>query len=95
MRIGLNTPDPQSISAEQATKSSTTATSQSDPTTASKASAFSQDKVTLSALATQALATPQVRQGLVDTLKQSVSSGQYQPEPHEIADAILGVNRVK
>ncbi len=95
MRIGLNTPDTQSVSAEQAKKSSTTATNQSDPVTATKTNAFSQDKVTLSALATQALGTPQIRQSQVDSLRQSVSSGQYQIDPGEIADAILGVSRIK
>jgi hypothetical protein len=54
MRIGLNTPDPQSVSAEQAQKASTAATNQSQPAPASDKAAPSQDKVTLSALATQA-----------------------------------------
>jgi flagellar biosynthesis anti-sigma factor FlgM len=90
MRIGLNQPDPQSISAEQAQKSSTTATNQSQPSSsAADKSAVSEDRVTLSALASQALGMPEVRQGTVDSLKQSISNGQYQLDPHEIADAIL------
>jgi flagellar biosynthesis anti-sigma factor FlgM len=32
---------------------------------------------------------PEVRQATVDSLKQSISNGQYQLDPHEIADAIL------
>jgi anti-sigma28 factor (negative regulator of flagellin synthesis) len=32
---------------------------------------------------------PEVRQGTVDSLKQSISNGEYQLDPHEIADAIL------
>jgi flagellar biosynthesis anti-sigma factor FlgM len=90
MRIGLNAPDPQPVSAEQAQKSSTAATNYSGPSGAGDKSAFSQDTVTLSALATQALRTPEVRQGLIDRLKQSISGGQYQLDPHEIADAMLG-----
>jgi flagellar biosynthesis anti-sigma factor FlgM len=90
MRIGLNTPDPQSISAEQAKKPSTEATSnQPQPAPASDKNVLSQDKVTLSALASQALGMPEVRQAQVDSLRQSVNSGQYQLDPHEIADAIL------
>jgi len=90
MRIGLNTPDPQSISAEQAKKPSTAATNQSEATLASdKTTALSQDKVTLSALATQALGQPEVRQDRVDSLRQSINRGQYKLDPNEIADAIL------
>ena len=89
MRIGLNQPDPQSISAEQAQKSSTAATNQSETSPSGDKNALSQDRVTLSALATQALGMPEVRQGTVDSLRQSINSGEYQLDPHEIADAIL------
>jgi flagellar biosynthesis anti-sigma factor FlgM len=91
MRIGINTPDMQSISAEQAKKSPAAATTnQSEPARVADETSFSQDKVTLSALATQALGQPEVRQGLVDSLRQGISSGQYQVDPNQIADAILG-----
>ena len=89
MRIGLNTPDPQSISAEQAKRSSTTAANQPEPSRAADKSVLSEDRVTLSALASQVLAMPEVRQAQVDGLKQSISSGQYKLDPHGIADAIL------
>jgi flagellar biosynthesis anti-sigma factor FlgM len=89
MRIGLNTPDPQSISAEQAKKSATTATNQSEPSRAVDKSPLSEDRVTLSALATQALGMPEVRQAQVDDLRQSISSGLYKLDTHEIANAIL------
>jgi anti-sigma28 factor (negative regulator of flagellin synthesis) len=39
-------------------------------------------------LATQALSSPEVRQGTVDALRESVSSGQYQVDPNKIAVAI-------
>jgi anti-sigma28 factor (negative regulator of flagellin synthesis) len=32
---------------------------------------------------------PEVRQGQVEGLRQSISKGQYQLDPHEIAAAIL------
>jgi len=89
MRIGLNQPDHQSLSAEQAKKSSTTATNQPEQAPTADKAAVSQDRVTLSALASQALGMPEVRQGQVDSLKQSVNKGQYKLDPHEIADAIL------
>ena len=89
MRIGLNQPDPQSIAAEQAKKSSTTATNQPEQAPPAEKAAASQDRVTLSALASQALGMPEVRQGQVDSLKQSINKGQYKLDPHEIADAML------
>ncbi|MFY9646869.1 MAG: flagellar biosynthesis anti-sigma factor FlgM [Terriglobales bacterium] len=89
MRIGLNAPDQQqSIAAEQ-TKSSSPVTSQSDSMSVGDKSGLSQDTVTLSALSTQALSQPEVRQNLVDSLKQSISSGQYNLDPRQIADSIL------
>jgi len=89
MRIGLNTPDSQSVSAEQAKKPATSAVNQSEQSSSVDKSGLSQDRVTLSALASQALGMPEVRQATVDSLRQSVSSGQYQLDPNDIADAIL------
>jgi flagellar biosynthesis anti-sigma factor FlgM len=95
MRIGLNPADPQqSITADQAKKASTAATNQavtnqSELSPVGDESVFSQDTVTLSSLATQALATPEIRQTQVDSLRQSVSSGEYQLDPNGIAAAML------
>jgi flagellar biosynthesis anti-sigma factor FlgM len=89
MRIGLNAADQQSISAEQSRKSSTPATNQAESPSAADNATFSQDRVTLSSLATQAMGMPEVRQAQVDSLRQSVSSGQYQLDPNQIADAML------
>ncbi len=89
MRIGLNTNDPQSVSAAQTTKSSAAATNQLGLAIAGDKTTLSQDKVTLSALSTLALGQPGVRQNLVDRLKESINSGQYNLDPNAIADAIL------
>jgi flagellar biosynthesis anti-sigma factor FlgM len=89
MRIGLNTPDTQSVSTEQAKKPSTAVTNQPEVSSSADKNTLSQDRVTLSALASQALGMPEVRQATVDSLRQSVSSGQYQLDPNDIADAIL------
>jgi len=88
MRIGLNT-DPQLNSAEQANKPAAASANQPESAPAGDQATLSQDKVTLSSLATQALAQPEVRQSLVDSLRQSISSGQYKLDPSGIADAIL------
>jgi flagellar biosynthesis anti-sigma factor FlgM len=90
MRIGLNTTDPQSLLAEQAKKPATNSVGQSETSTSADKTTLSEDKVSLSSLATQALNQPEVRQGLVDSLRQSISSGEYKLNPSDIADAILG-----
>jgi flagellar biosynthesis anti-sigma factor FlgM len=100
MRIGLNNPDPQSVSTEQASitadqvkKPSVAATNQSQAAPISdgdgETNGLSQDRVTLSALASQALGLPEVRQGAVDGLRQSINNGQYRLDPSSIADAML------
>jgi len=89
MRIGLNTPDTQSVSTEQAKKSSTAAANQPESSSSAEKNALSQDRVTLSALASQALGMPEVRQATVDSLRQSINNGQYQLDPNQIADAML------
>jgi flagellar biosynthesis anti-sigma factor FlgM len=93
MRIGLNTPDPQLVSAEQAEqakKSSTAPVGQSEQSSAADKTTLSQDSVSLSSLANQALSQPEVRQGLVESLRQSIDRGEYKLDPSTIADAILG-----
>jgi flagellar biosynthesis anti-sigma factor FlgM len=49
---------------------------------------FHSDSNSVLSLATQALSSPEVRQGTVDALRESVSSGQYQLDPARIAAAI-------
>jgi negative regulator of flagellin synthesis FlgM len=87
MRIGLNTPDPQSVSTEQ-TKS-TSGVSPSQTGRAGETNSSSQDTVTLSSLATQALATPDVRQDVIARIKHSIDNGQYQIDPKAIAESML------
>lgn len=89
MRIGLNTPDPQAAATERTKKS---AGSGAAPTSASRVEGkqdFTEDRVTLSALASKAMETPEVRQEKIDALRQSISSGQYQLDSNESAEAIL------
>jgi flagellar biosynthesis anti-sigma factor FlgM len=88
MRIGLNTPDPQGLATEKAVAPSVP---QNASVTASGRSneAFSNDTISLSALAGRALQTPEIRQDQVDSFRQQISSGQYQLDPHAIAEAML------
>lgn len=86
MRIGLNTPDPEAASTERTKKSNGNAQS----TTAAKVSSNGvEDKLTLTALSSKAMETPEIRQEKVDSLRQSISSGQYQLDSNESAEALL------
>jgi flagellar biosynthesis anti-sigma factor FlgM len=49
---------------------------------------FHSDSNAVRSLTSQALSSPAVRQGTVDALRQSVSSGQYKPDAGNIADGI-------
>jgi flagellar biosynthesis anti-sigma factor FlgM len=88
MRIGLNSPDPQRVSTETSTSSA--AVRQAGKAPGEDADSFSSDTVTLSALASRALQMPEVRQERVDSLRQSIASGQYEVDAHSIAGAMLG-----
>jgi negative regulator of flagellin synthesis FlgM len=43
----------------------------------------------VSSLVSEAMNTPAIRQGKVESLRQAVSSGQYQLDPHLIAGAMI------
>jgi flagellar biosynthesis anti-sigma factor FlgM len=49
---------------------------------------FHSDSNAVRSLTSQALSSPEVRQGTVDVLRQSVNSGQYKVDASRIADAI-------
>jgi flagellar biosynthesis anti-sigma factor FlgM len=53
---------------------------------------FQSDSTSVKALTSQAMQSPEVRQGKVDALRQSVSSGEYQVNATKIAGAIIGSN---
>lgn len=88
MRIGLNTPDPQAASTEKLKKSSV-GTAGSVGANGLQGKQDAGDRVSLSDLASQAMGMPEIRQEKVEALRQSVSSGQYQPNSDESAEAIL------
>ena len=53
---------------------------------------FHSDSSSVQSLTSQALNSPEVRQGTVDALRQTVNSGQYQLDPAKIAAAIISGN---
>ena len=60
----------------------------STPSGAQDWTSFHSDSNSVLSLTSQALSSPEVRQGTVDALRESVNSGQYQLDPGKIADAI-------
>ena len=53
---------------------------------------FHSDSTSVQSLTSQALNSPEVRQGTVDALRETVNSGQYQLDPAKIAAAISSGN---
>ena len=62
------------------------------PAVAQDWTSFHSDSNSVQSLTSQALSSPEVRQGTVDALRQSVNSGQYQVDPAKIAAAISNSN---
>lgn len=89
MRIDLYNSSASQVSSDpssqqvSASKTATTATSSEDRAT------LSSDSTSVSSLASTALSSPEIRQDKVDSLKQSISSGQYQIDPDQIAASII------
>jgi flagellar biosynthesis anti-sigma factor FlgM len=50
---------------------------------------LSSDSTSLGSLVTTAMSSPEVRQDMVDSLRLSVSSGQYELDPAKIASSML------
>ena len=53
---------------------------------------FHSDSTSVQSLTSQALNSPEIRQGTVDALRETVNSGQYQLDPTKIAAAISSGN---
>jgi flagellar biosynthesis anti-sigma factor FlgM len=87
MRIGPNIPDLEGVSAARTENASSAG--KANPAVEENES-FPEDTVTISTLTAKALQMPEVRQDKVDSLRQSVSSGQYQVDPYAIAAAMVG-----
>lgn len=75
----------QKVGAQTGTQSSVNSpgVSEDDRTT------LTSDTTSVSSLVSTALSSPEVRQGRVDTLRQAISSGEYQVDPASIASAMV------
>jgi flagellar biosynthesis anti-sigma factor FlgM len=95
MQIELN----KSLASLLPTDQSVKQVSTSDTAAAQGAASATQDRTTLhsdslsvQALTSQALSSPEIRQDKVDAVSQSVSSGSYKIDAKETADAIIHSN---
>jgi flagellar biosynthesis anti-sigma factor FlgM len=92
MKIEVNSPTaiplPASPAAKQVSNGGVTAaqSASADRTT------FHTDSLSVQSLTSQAMSAPEVRQDKVDALRQSVSSGEYQPDATKTASAIVDDN---
>jgi negative regulator of flagellin synthesis FlgM len=91
MRIDLNNLSFTGVERDDKTRK-TGSKAPSTPNVEDKAS-LSVDTLSVSSLATQALAAPSVRQEKVEALRQAVQNGEYKIEPEKVAQAILEQNK--
>jgi negative regulator of flagellin synthesis FlgM len=93
MKINLNSSTPDAIVTPQSNQTNATST---DSVQTGQVQNSGEDRTTLafdhaniSALVSQAMSSPEVRQDKVDALRQAVSSGEYKVDPGKVADAML------
>jgi len=91
MRIDLNSISLNNIEREDKTKKA--AGKHSGTANIEDKATLSSDSLDISALKSQALASPEVRQDKVEALRQQVQSGQYKVDADEIAKSILKYNK--
>jgi flagellar biosynthesis anti-sigma factor FlgM len=88
MKIDLNSSTPDPILTPRGNNHDAGSTNQVQNDREDKATlAF--DRANIGSLASQAMASAEVRQDKVDALRQAISSGQYKVEPDKVADAML------
>jgi flagellar biosynthesis anti-sigma factor FlgM len=92
MKIDLNSPSVSLQSVDRGAKQVSTGTAATAQGATEDRTTLHSDSQSIQSLTTQALSSPEVRQGKVDTLRQSVSSGTYALDATKTADAIVGSN---
>jgi len=90
MRIDLFNSNATELSTDLASqKINAEKTAQSDPSSTEDRTTLTSDSASVGSLASVALSSPEIRQNLVDSLKRSVSSGQYELNPDKIAASMV------
>jgi flagellar biosynthesis anti-sigma factor FlgM len=90
MRIDLFNSTASELSSELTSqKIATENAAKSDLSATGDRATLTSDSASVSSLASTALSSPEVRQGMVDSLKQAVNSGQYELNPGKIAASMV------
>ena len=86
MKIELNSPANSPVSSETVSRVNTSSTTSSQNTAEDRITFHS---TSIESLTNQALQSPEVRQTAVQSLRQSVSNGEYSVDPTKTASAIV------
>ncbi len=89
MKIDLNSPTVSLLPVDAGAKKVSSASVSGTQNVTQDRTTFHSDTLSVGSLTSQAMNTPEVRQGLVDALHQSVNSGEYQPSAKQTAGAII------
>jgi len=90
MRVDLSQLTAAQLTNEQDTrKVSDQKTGASDLSGSEDRTTFTSDSSSVSSLAAKAMNTPEIRENLVASLRQSISSGQYKLDPSAIASSMI------
>lgn len=92
MKIDVSGPAINQLPAERSAKQVSNGSTVASQSTTADRTTFNSDSMSVESLASQALQTPEVRQGKVDAIRESISSGQYQVDPKKIASAMIAGN---
>ena len=89
MKVDLNSLAASQIAVDRGAKQVSNGSLTSTQATTDDRISFHSDSLSVQSLTSQALNTPSVRQDKVDALRQSVTSGAYQPDATSTAGAMI------
>jgi flagellar biosynthesis anti-sigma factor FlgM len=89
MKIEVNSPTASQLPTDRGPKAVTSSKVTEAQSAAEDRTTFRSDSASVQSLTSQALNSPEIRQGKVDALRQSVSSGEYTVDATKIAGAIV------
>jgi negative regulator of flagellin synthesis FlgM len=89
MRIDLNPPALNNVASPQASKTENSGQPPALQGPGEDKATLSTDAASIAALTAKALSSAQIRQDMVDALRQSIRNGEYKVEPDQIAAAMI------
>ena len=89
MKIDVNSPVLSQLTADRGAKQVSNGSFSGTQSSTDDRTTFHSDSASVQALTSQAMQSPEIRQGRVDAISQSVKSGEYKADPTATAGAIL------